>query len=698
MQLRAVLVFLSLCAPAASAADADSNPLGTVIALMDSLTAKVEAEGVAEDKAFTTYKEWCDETTQNQRFDIDTSNTKNKELEATIDKASADIEASISKIEDLAGKIGQADTDLKDATLVREKEQADFVAAEAELSETLSALTRAIGIIEKEMAKNPAAFMQMDVSSIQGLVGALSAIADAASLKGADTKQLVVFAQQSAEDEDSAPDPASYKSHSRGILDVLEDLKAKAEEQLAELRKAESNAKQNYALLKQSLEDEMAYNTKEKGDEEAFKSDAEETKATATGDLSASTKMLEDTQSALSTTQADCVKTASDHDASTASRAQELKVIAEAKKVLMQTSSGAVDQTYSFVQKRAEARRSLLHTRADLKSAEIVHFMKKLAQKEHSEALSQLASRVSALMQYGASAGEDPFVKVKGLIRDMIAKLESEGAAAATEKAYCDEQLAKTEAKKSELDDDVAKLTAKIDTKAAQSAKLKEEVKELQSQLAALTKEQAEMDTVRAETHAAYTQAKSDLELGLKGVSKALSDLRKYYQGEAALVQQQQPAKPVFHSKASGAGGSIIDILEVVMSDFSKNLADEEAQESDAQASYESRTQEIKVSTAEKSQSVKYKVQEFKDLDKQVNELTADRASTNEELTAVLEYYAKVKERCIAKPESYEERKARRESEIAGLKQALEILNDEVASSLLQASRKARVQGKLQAL
>ncbi|CAK0788533.1 unnamed protein product [Prorocentrum cordatum] len=281
----------------------------------------------------------------------------------------------------------------------------------------------------------------------------------------------------------------------------------------------------------------------------------------------------------------------------------------------------------------------------------------------------------------------------------MIEKLEAEADAAATEKAYCDEQIAKTEAKKSELEDDIARLTSKIDTKSANSAKLKEEVKTLQTELASLAKEQAEMDQIRSDQHAGYLQAKSDLELGLEGVGKALSILRKYYQGDgAAMLQSQQPAKPVFHSKAAGAGGSIIDILEVVESDFAKNLADEEATEADALSSYDARTQEIKVSAATKSQDVTYKVQEFKGLDKDVDELSADRASTNAELSSVLEYFSKVNERCIAKPETYEERKARRESEIKGLKEALAILSDETAASLLQArKRRALRQGALAA-
>merc|ERR1719343_1051412 len=123
--------------------------------------------------------------------------------------------------------------------------------------------------------------------------------------------------------------------------------------------------------------------------------------------------------------------------------------------------------------------------------------VKQLAKKHHSSALAQLASRISAVARYGGMNGEDPFAKIKGLIMDMIAKLEKEAEDEATEKAYCDEQMAKTEFKKGELEDDIAKMTSKIDTAAAKSAQLKAEIKELQDELSALAEEQAEMDKTR---------------------------------------------------------------------------------------------------------------------------------------------------------------------------------------------------------
>merc|ERR1712228_790716 len=288
-----------------------------------------------------------------------------------------------------------------------------------------------------------------------------------------------------------------------------------------------------------------------------------------------------------------------------------------------------------------------------------------------------------------------------GLISDMIAKLEKEADAEATEKAYCNEQIAKTEQKKGELEEDIAKQTPKIDQASARSAQLKEEVQVLEAELAALAKAQAEMDKIRHETHAEYEQAKADLELGLSGVRGALSTLREYYGSAAAMLQDdtkfgafmQQPAAPEVHSKSQGAGESIINILEVVESDFATNLAKEESEEADAQSEYEKVTQENSVTRTTKEQGVKYKTQEAKAQDKTFAEYSADRETTSAELAAVNDYYGKIRDRCIAKPETYAARKARREAEIAGLKEALSILEDETA--LVQRKRHGSFRGTL---
>jgi hypothetical protein len=385
--------------------------MGKVYEMLDELKAKIIKEGEAEAKAYKEYFDWCDDTSSSLGFEIKTATSKKEGLEATIAEAASDISASSSKIEELAATIAKDEAELKDATLIREKEAAEFVANEADLVETIDTISRAIGILEKEMSKNPAAFAQIDTSNINNMAAALRAIIDAASFKANDKQKLLALVQsrQSSESDDddvNAPAAAVYKTHSGGIFDLLEDLKEEAEEQLAGLRKAETATKHNYEMLKQSLEDSIAADTKASDEEKAAKAAAEETKATAEGDLASTVEGLKDAEAALATAHANCMQTAADHEATVTARTEELSVLEQAKKILKESTGGAVSQTYSLLQVAA---RSQLRTRADLAQVEVVTMVKKLAKEHHSAALAQLASRIAAVARYSAHSGADPF-------------------------------------------------------------------------------------------------------------------------------------------------------------------------------------------------------------------------------------------------------------------------------------------------
>merc|ERR1740121_714923 len=316
----------------------------------------------------------------------------------------------------------------------------------------------------------------------------------------------------------------------------------------------------------------------------------------------------------------------------------------------------------------------------DLANFEAVHFVRGLAQKQKSPALAQLAARMAQAMRAGGNSG-DPFAKVKSLISNMIEKLLKEGEADATEKAFCDKEMSETEAKKADKQATIEKLSTKIDSMSAKSSKLKEEVAELEAQLAALAKSQAEMDKLRSEEKASFDTNSADMEKGINGIKLALKVLNEYYAKEGKA-----------HSAADGAGGGIIGLLEVVESDFTKGLAEMTATEQSAAAEYDKLTKENEISKATKTQDVKYKTKDAKGLDKDIAETNADKATVQEELDAVLDYYKGIQARCVAKAESYSERKQRREAEIAGLKEALSILDGE--TMLLQRRAKRSLLGR----
>jgi len=441
-----------------------------------------------------------------------------------------------------------------------------------------------------------------------------------------------------------------YTSQSGDILNTLQDLKEKAESQLDSLRNQETTDTNNFQMLSQSLNDEISYGEKELAEAKNGISESTEKKATAEADLDVTSKELAEDVKAKATLHHDCMTRAENFEAETKSRGEELAALAKAKQIIKEATGTALAQV------------SFLQTSDDSVIAQTVRLVRDLAGKQHSSALTQLAAKMNA-----ASHGSDQFKKIKGLIRDMIERLEAEAAADASKKAWCDRNLADTRQRKAEKTNEIAKLTTRIDKMSATSSQLKEEIATLQGQLAKLAKSQAEMDRLRQEQKTAYEAARADLEKGLTGLKMALKVLTEYYAGEHD------------HDAAEGASSGIIGLLEVCESDFTRDLARTIADEESAVAEYEKETKENEIEKTTKVQDVQYKVKESKRLDEDANELTSDRTTVQTELDATNEALSKLEDQCVAKAETYEQRAARHAAEISGLKEALEILESETA-------------------
>merc|ERR1719169_422463 len=673
--MKSTMFFLLALVAASPVSASEVSPIEQVINMLSDLEAKVIGEGKDAQKTYDEYSEFCEDKSRQLGFEIKTGKGEIEELTATIEQETSASAALETKIEELSNDIKTDETDLAAATKIRNHEAADFAVEEKELTEVLSMLERATAILTREMAKSGAAMLQL--KSATSITQALSVMVQASVLSSADASRLTALVQTTNEDEDSslgAPAAAVYEGHSDGIIGTLEGLTEKAEGQLDKARKAETTAIQNYQMLKQSLTDEIKFANKDMDKAKKGLAESQEKKASAEGDLEVTSKDLAEDIKTKSTLHQDCMNAAEEFEVSTKSRGEELTALATAKKVIKEATGGAASQTYfsqvSFLQ---------VSSSADLAKAEAVRFVRDLARKNNAPALAQLASRMSSAIRL--SAGEaDPFAKVKGLITDMIATLESEAEEDATQKAYCDKEMSEATAKKDELTAESDKLSTKIAQDKAASAKLKEEVATLQNELASMAKAKAEADKLRAEEKAAFDKNSAEMKKGIEGVKKALGVLKEYYaKGDKS------------HSSSEGAGSGIIGLLEVAESDFEKGLTEMTAEEQSAAAEHESYSKQDEIDRTMKGQDVKYKTKEAAGLDKSVSELSTDLAAVTDELSAVLSALDKLKEMCVAKAEPYAERKARRESEIAGLKEALQILESEAA--LVQVSSKHALRG-----
>jgi len=672
-----VAVFLAISCPAVQALKQESrvNPIEKILTMLSDLEAKVSGEGAEAKKTYEETMESCGDRSKQLAFEIKTGKAEVADLTAAIAKEEATITALNTKVEELAASISSDQADLDKAKSIRAEEASDFAALEKETTEIMGTLTRAIGILEKEMSGSAS---MMQIQSSDTVAQALAVMVQASALSSADASKLTALVQQGDEEsETGAPAGEVYVSKSGGIVATLTDLLDKAQSQLTSAQADETSKLRNFEMLEQSLEDSIKHAEEDLSEAKKSLAASAETKAVAGGDLEVTSKDLAADTETLATLKTTCATTAADYEASSASRTEELEALAKAKSVIAEATSGAESITYGLNQvSLLQVSRTKLASAADLANFEAVHFVRDLARKQHSTELVQLALRMANAMHISGKGSQDPFAKVKGLIMDMIEKLQKEAGAEASHKAYCDEQTGETETAIDEKTSAIEKLTTKIDLATAATSKLKEEVATLEKELADLAKSQAEMDATRQAEKAAFVTDKAEMEAGITGVKAALTVLKEYY------------AKSDKAHSAATEGEGIISLLEVIESDFTKGLSEMVATEESALSSYETMTKENAIAKVTKEQSVKYKTKESAGLDKEIAELSSDKAGEQSELDAKTTYLAKLKQMCTYHPDTYAESQARFASEIAGLKEALAILDGE---SLLQrtASRRA---------
>jgi len=606
------------------------------------------------------------------------------------------------KIGELSDAISSDSADLKSATAIRKKEYKDFMKVDADLGASVDMIERAIGILERELAKT--GFMQMDKTVFNKVMTAVQAVIDVSAVtNAADAVKLQALIQASTNEDDElslsgAPDPAAYKSSSGGIISSLEDMLEKAKAQQSDAQKAEMEAKFNFDMLKQKLEDQIKFANKELDETKKAKAASEEGKAEAEGNLEKSNKGVTEDSKKLKELQTECMTKAEEYEVEMHDREGELEALALAKKILVEKTGGAADRAYSFVQvSMRTSTRAKTQTRAMARLREqrdlVLAQVQRIA-KDGSTEMVQLAER----LRMASLMSADPFAKIKGMIQEMIEKLVKEAEEEAGHKAYCDKEMGETKVKKADMTEEVEDLQVKIDKATSKIAKLKQDIMTLTQELAKIAEEQQTADKIRAEEKGAWEAAEADFSSGLEGVGMALQVLRDYYaEKEESLLQTGAQTHTRVHAKAkakdtkeSGAASGIIGMLEVVESDFSKLLAEGKAAEDQAIKIYEEQTTENKIATKTKETEIKYKTKDQKETEALLESLKEDIGGSQKELDAINEYWEKLQPECVAKPEPYEERKKRREAEIAGLKDALKILEEESAPAFLQIRRKIR--------
>jgi len=650
-----------LCLLALGVNGVDVTPVQKVIQLMEGMLEKGKKEKHGEQVQFASYKQFCDDTTVEKQRAIAEAEETIGTLKADIQKNQADATTLTKEIAGLDTDISIWSGDIKAATNVREIEKSDYDAMHKDYSESVDALQRAIAVLKKQAFDRKQKGSLVQVSDLRKL----SLIPESAK------KAIDVFLQGGESMEglaEAAPEANAYEFQSSGVVEMLEKLLDKFIDERTTLEKEEMNSKHAYDMLMQDLNAQIAQGTTDRGSKAENKAKKLQAKADATGDLKDTSATMNADKKYLGDLSATCETKASDFESRQQLRADEIVAIEKAIEII---SSGSVSGNAN---KHLPAMVQKASAFAQLRSSSSAQ--NRVAQYLSAQA-TKLNSRVLAAVAQHAS--DDPFQKVKKMIKDLIVRLMEEANEEAEHKGWCDTELSTNEQTRKEKTQAVETLHAEIDQLTASIAKLTEDVSELSKAVAELDAAMAKATKLRTEEKATNTETVSDSQEAQTAVAQALTVLKEFYAKAAeATAFVQQP--DVFDSpyKGMGAeGGGVVGMLEVIESDFARLESDTKASEATAQKEYDEFMTDSKVDKAEKSTDIEHKTAKKQDESQALTSKNSDLEGTQKELDAALAYFDKLKPSCVDSGVSFEDRVSRRKEEIESLQEALKILNGE---------------------
>jgi len=624
---------------------------------------KGKKEKHEEEVQFAAYKQFCGDTSVEKTTAIEDANGHITVLKADIEKAIATIAKLTKEVAELEEDISTWNGDIKAATQVREQEQADYDKTHADYSESVDALERAIAVLKKQTHDRK----QSSLLQLKTL--------DLIPQNAKDT--IDAFLQQDPEESLalSAPEANAYENQSGGVIEMLDKLLDKFIEERTQLEKEEMNAKHAYTMVKQDLEASIEQATQDRDEKSEFKAETIQAKADATGDLQDTTTTRDADTAYLEDLTATCAQKSSDFDSRQQLRAEEIEAIEKAIEII---SSGAVAgsaETHlpQLVQKSAYAQLRAENNNNEAALAKVAAFLQKKSNSIGSHILALIATK----------AGEDPFIKVKQMIKDLIVKLMEEAAEEAEHKAWCDTELSSNEQTRKEKTAAVESLHAQKDELEASIAKLTEDIAELTQAIADLDAAMAKYTGLRNEEKAKNKATTADAKAAQTAVAQALTVLKDFYEKAAEATSfaqsRQQPAAPeIFDSEYKGmqsGNGGVVGMLEVIESDFARLEADTKAAEESAQKEYDEFMTDSATDKSKKTTDSEHKTAKKQDESQTLTQVMEDLQGTQEELDAALAYFDKLKPSCVDAGVSFEERVARRKEEIESLQQALQVLN-----------------------
>jgi len=591
----------------------------------------------------------------------------------------------------LGQDIAKTETSIKELTEMRGAERQQHEAELSDLTRTITAVTKALEVLAGHYAASPATLQQIRQTVQMGMT--------VLQLHGDITSQRPVLPNgateflQSGNPDWLANDGTQYETmNAQGggttVMSMLNDMKGQLEDTKTQSIARENESRRQYEETKQAKVEEHGRMKAEEQEKSNLKLQAEAAVEKATSTIDQASRDIADAKTFLETLLADRKKYQAEYEERQQMRQNERAATQAALDALQSVSAGnsasalnqqQVQVSSGFTEESQQVQMSFVQVSQTPRMLSLTQQLQNpdfnIPQPALAMITQSLQSRQGGYMDQERTAGfsGDEMEPVKNLLRELVRKLEDEANAESSHHDWCEEEKAGSVTGQQEREHIIHTMKQKVETGSTSIAQLKSEILFLREELVRIAKETEQALALRKAQKEEYERAKADHDEVISALESAITAMT----GQYSFMQGGSANAP-FGEYQSGADGasSVIQMLQDLLNRYTQARTELIQNEESAQKAHDELLIENENFRIDTTNSRDAKTSERRASLGELGNNKVELKTSMLELQQVNQYLQDLRPSCDDIRSTFEERKKRREAEIAALKEALEALAD----------------------